>query len=334
MSDQPPLLIQHLLGMYAMDTLAIGRASGALAALAAGPGTTADISSRAGLEERNTDIWLRAMAAAGHATHHDGTFTLNPETDALLGPDFPIDLGAVLDFVHAALAKPLQLATGAMRTGAGVESRHFAELAAAVGSANSRVYRAALVEEWIDAAPGLGDRLAAGGRIADLACGNGDAAAVMAEAYPAAHVFGFDPGAPAGAHADVPNLEIVRDVAARLPADGSFDLVTCLDSFHHLGDVGGVARQVREALGEGGVFLIAETALTGDVDTDNADPFSLIAHTSALMYCMQENIAAGGDGSTPSIGLGWVQDALASAGFSSVDTLDSDTGYRIFLATR
>lgn len=334
MSDQQPLLIRHLLGMYAMDTLAMGRASGALDVLATSPTTVADLASRAGLDERNADLWLRAMAAAGHASHDDGTFTLNPETQMLLGPAFPIDLGAVLDFVHAGFAEPLQLATEAMRTGQGVASPHFAALAASVGSANSRVYRACLVDEWISAAPGLADRLAAGGRIADVACGNGDAAAAMAAAFPAAQVYGFDPGAPEGAHADVANLEIVRDVAAELPADGSFDLITCLDSFHHLGAVGGVARQVHDALGDGGVFLIAETALSGDIDTDNADPFSLIAHTSALMYCMQENIASGGDGSMPSIGLGWVTDALAGAGFSSVETLDSETGYRVFLATR
>ncbi|HET6167295.1 MAG TPA: class I SAM-dependent methyltransferase [Marmoricola sp.] len=334
MSDQPPLLIRHLLGMYAMDTLAMGRVSGALDALAQSPGTVADVAARARLDERNTDLWLRAMAAAGHATHDRGTFTLNPETASLLGPAFPIDLGAVLDFVHAAFAEPLQLATDAMRTGEGVASSHFAELAASVGSANSRVYGAALVDEWVAAVPGLADRLAAGGRIADVACGNGDAAAVMAGAFPASHVFGFDPGAPEGAHAGLANLEIVRDVAAVLPADGSFDLVTCLDSFHHLGDVGAVARQVHDALGDGGVFLIAETALSGDIDADNADPFSLIAHASALMYCMQENIASGGDGATPSVGLGWVTDALTSAGFSSVETLDSETGYRVFLATR
>jgi SAM-dependent methyltransferase len=156
----------------------------------------------------------------------------------------------------------------------------------------------------------------------------------MAAAFPRAHVVGYDPGAPEGAHADVPNLTLVRDVSRGLPTDGSFDLVTCLDSFHHLGKVDEVATQVREALGEGGVFLLAEGALSGDVDVDNADPFSLITHGAGLMYCLQENLANGGDGQTPSVGLDWVDAALAAAEFSSVDHHDSETGYRIFLATR
>jgi hypothetical protein len=334
MSDQLPLLIRHLLGMYAMDTLAMGRASGALAALAEAPGTPAQVAERSGLDARNVGLWLRAMAAAGHARHDDGVFALDDETAMLLGPAFPIDLGAVLDFVHAAFAEPLREATAAMRTGSGVPPERYADLGKAAGGVNSRLYEAALVGEWIAAGPGLSDRLGAGGRIADLACGTGDAAAAMARAFPDSRVFGFDPGAPAGAHADVPNLEFVREKADTLPPDGSFDLITCLDAFHHLGDVRAVAREAREALADGGVLLVAETAMSGDVDTDNADPFSLIAHAAGLMYCLQENLANGGDGSTPSVGLGWVDEALTAAGFSSVTTHESETGYRIFLAVR
>src|SRR4051794_29144512 len=103
-----------------METLAMGRASGALAALAEMPGSAADIADRAGLDERNTGLWLRAMSAAGHARHDSGTFSLNEETMALLGPAFPVDLGAVLDFVAAASAEPLHAAMRAMRTGSGV----------------------------------------------------------------------------------------------------------------------------------------------------------------------------------------------------------------------
>lgn len=334
MTDELPLLIRHLLGFYAIDTLAMGRASGALGVLAESPGTSDQIAARAGLDGSNADVWLRAMVAAGHARHEDGTFSLDPETAMVLGPDFPIDFGAVLDFAHASFGEPLRAAVHAMRTGAGVPPEQYAELGAAAGGVNSRLYRAALVDEWIAAAPGLRDRLATGGRIADLACGNGDAAATMAAAFTRAEVQGYDPGTPEGAHADVPNLTFFRGTTEGLPTDGSFDLVTCLDAFHHLGDVAAVAAQVHEALGEGGVFLVAESALSGDVDADSADPFSLIAHAAGLMYCLQENLANGGDGSTPSVGLRWVEDALSAAGFASVTQHDSETGYRVFLAVR
>jgi SAM-dependent methyltransferase len=334
MTDDLPLLIRHLLGFYAIDTLAMGRASGALRALAEAPGTAEQVAESAGLDPRNVSLWLRAMAAAGHARHDHGVFSLDEETATVLGPAFPIDLGAVLDFVHAMSADPVRMATAAMRTGAGVPSDAYAEMGRAAGGVNTRLYGMALVDEWISAAPGLRDRLEAGGRIADLACGNGDAAATMAAAFPRSEVRCYDPGAPEGVHLDVANLEIVREIAEGLPADGGFDLVTCLDAFHHLGDVRTVSRQVHDALREGGVFMIAESGLSGDPDVDGADPISLIAHACGLMYCMQENLANGGDGSTPSIGLGWVEDALADAGFASVTHVDSETGFRVFLAVR
>jgi SAM-dependent methyltransferase len=333
-TDQLPLLIRHLLGFYAIDMLAMGRTSGALAALADGPGTVDDIAARAGLDHRNAGLWLRAMSAAGHAHHDDGVFSLTDESATLLGPDFPIDLGAVLDFVHASFAEPLRAAVRAMHTGAGVPPSAYADLGAAAGGVNTRLYGAVLVDEWIGSAPGLRERLEAGGRIADIACGNADAAALMAAAFPRASVHGYDPGTPEGAHADAPNLSIVRETTDALPTGAAFDLVTCLDAFHHLGDVASVSRQVHDALREDGVFLVAETAMSGDVEVDNADPFSLIAHAAGLMYCMQENLANGGDGSTPSLGLGWVEDALTAAGFRSVTQHDSETGYRIFLAVR
>lgn len=334
MSDQQPLLIQHLLGMYAMNAMAVGRASGALEVLLDAPGTATEIAAKAQLEERNVAQWLRAMTAAGHAIHDDGTFSINPETAMIFAPEFPADARVVLDFVHASFGKPFQVATEAMRTGAGVPPEVYSDLSRAAGGVNTPAYRMALVQEWIAAAPEVRSRLEAGGRVADLACGNADAAAIIATAFPLSHVVGYDPSTAQGVHADVANLEIVREVADGLPADGDFDLITCLDALHHLGDVAAACRQAYAALKRGGVFLVAETAMTGDLEVDNADPFALVAHTAGLLYCLQENLANGGDGSTPSVGLAWVEDALAAAGFAEVTQLDSETGYRIFLATR
>lgn len=332
MTEELPRLIRHLLGFYAIETLAMGRASGALAALGESAGTLEDLARRSGLDEHNLDLWLRAMTTAGHAQHEDGVFSMTEETRMLLSPEFPVDMGSVLDFVHAALAEPLRRATAAMATGAGVPAEAYAELGAASGAINTRIYQMALVDEWIAAAPGLPERLASGGRIADLACGNGDAAALMAATYPSAEVVGLDPGAPEGAHAGVANLQIVRSRAAEL--ERGYDLVTCLDAFHHLGESRATARRVHDSLREGGVFLVAETALSGDVDADSADPLALIAQAAGLMYCLQENLANGGEGSTPAIGLAWVDEALSGAGFESITHLDSETGYRVFLAMR
>ncbi len=333
MSDQLPLVLRHLLGRYGIDTLALGRRSGALAVLFEEPGTAADIARRAGLDETNTAQWLRAMAAAEYVDHDAGVFSLTDETAMVLGPWFPIDFGAVLDFAHAAMADPLQRVAEAMREGGGIPSADFAAIGAAAGGVNSRLYRTALVDQWVGAVPGLADRLGRGARIADLACGNGDAAAMLAEAFPSATVTGYDPGVPA--HHDGPaNLSLVARGVDQVAADGPFELITCLDALHHVGDAESVVREVFGALSPGGVLLVAETKMTGDLDVDNADPTALIAHAAGLIYCLQENLANGGTGTIPSAGLGWVDAALVAAGFGTVDHLDSDTGYRVFIATR
>jgi hypothetical protein len=271
------------------------------------------------------------MAAAGHAHHDDGVFTINPQTAAVLAGGAPVDVVGLLDFVLALSAEAVRRLPDAMRIGRGIPGTMFAEIGAAAGGINGPAYASSLVDVWIGHDPALVARLQAGGAIADLACGSGDAAALMAHAFPRSAVVGIDPGAPH--RTDPPNLRLIADTSGGLVAHGEFALVTCLDSLHHLGDPAAAARDVRAALADDGVFLIAEGAMTGDLDRDNADPYALLTHASGLLYCMQENLAAGGTGETSSTGLGWVTSALADAGFGAVTAFDdSETGFRVFLA--
>ncbi|MFD6701263.1 MULTISPECIES: class I SAM-dependent methyltransferase [unclassified Microbacterium] len=333
MPDSAPLLLQHLDGMYAIQALAVGERSGALAALLDGPGDAAGIAERAGLDERNVAQWLRCMHAAGYARHDAGVFRIDPETATTFGDGFAIDARGILDFVYAISGDLVRRIPEAMRAGAGVAPAAFTGLGAAASRINSRLYRAALVDEWIASDPALRARLETGAAVADIACGDGDAAAQLARAFPRSRVIGVDPDA--APRSDVANLELYAETAEHLGAHGSFALITCLDALHHLGDPVAAVRQAADALDEDGVLLIAETSMTGDIDRDAAaDPFALFTHTAGLFYCMQDSLAGGGDGATPSLGLGWVDDALAAAGLGHVDVLESETGFRVFLARR
>jgi len=331
MPDSTPLLMQHLNGMFAMQVLAVGDRSGALAALLERPGDAADIAARAGLDVRNVAQWLRCMHAAGYAQHEADVFRIDPESASVFDEGYPIDARGILDFAFANAGVGVRRIPDAMRSGAGVEPEAFAELGAAASRINSRLYAAALVDEWIARDPALVARLRAGADVADIACGDGDAAARLARAFPRSRVIGLDPGS--RPRTDVPNLVLLAETAEHLAAHGSFALVTCLDALHHLGDPVEAVRQTAAALDEDGVLLIAETSMTGDIDRDlAADPSALVTHAAGLLYCMQDNLAAGGDGATPSLGLDWVDAALGSAGLDRVDAFGSDTGFRVFLA--
>lgn len=145
--------------------------------------------------------------------------------------------------------------------------------------------------------------------------------------------FDLDPGV--AGREELPSNVMLRAADARaLPDCGEFDLVVCLDSLHHLGEPGAVLQQVHKILRHGGRFLVAESSFTGDLTVDSANPFALIAYSASLLYCLQENLVAGGAGNTPSDGPAWITEALAANGFSEVSVRASETGYDIITAIR
>lgn len=330
----PPKFLTDLFGWYAMTMLSLGARTGLLAALEQGPGTADDIAARAALDKRNCLEWLRALTAAGHVTQADGVFGLSEETAMVLGPGFPVDAHAIIEFVDRTpdVVEPV---AHAMQTGAGVEPYVYqAAYGQAVADINTPTYAAALVPEWIAGVRGLPETLAAGGRAADLACGNGDAAALIAAAYPKAHVVGYDLNADVITEGTMPpNVELRAADARALPVGEPFDLVICLDSLHHFGDPAAVVGQIHAVLKPGGAVMIAESAMTGDLTADSANPFATIVYSAGLLYCLQENLAAGGVGLSGGDGPSWVTDALAGAGFADVTVTASHTGYNIITGT-
>ena len=328
--DETPTLLRDLFGWYSLVLLGLGMRAGLLDALLAGPGTAAEVAERAGVDDRNAYEWLRGMTAAGHAVHDDGRFSVSPGTASQLGPEFPADMRAVLDITLEAPAL-FGRVIEAITTGTGVPPDAFAALAAAGGRINTPTYAGALVPEWIELT-GVSERLRAGGSVADLAAGNGDAAALVATAFPASRVVAYDI-IPTTRVQSPANLTMRAADVRELPDDGPFDLVYCLDALHHLGDPVPVLLQARKVLAHDGVLMIAESGMTGDLDQDVADPFAVVAYGAGLLYCLQESLASGGGGRSGGDGSEWVVDALAEAGFGSVAVSPSPTGYAIITAS-
>lgn len=330
-----PRFVADLRGWYSITMLVLGAQTGLLDAVLQQSGTCEDVSLRAGVDPRNGLEWLRALTAAGHVLSSEGVFSISPETAMVAGAGFPVDMRAVLDFV-AATPPVLHAVGGAMRTGRGVDPATFHQnYNHAVGRVNTPTYADALVSDWINSVPGLSSTLTAGGHVADLACGNGDAAAVLGTAFPAATVVGFDLDPNVADRDDLPSNVTLRTADARALPDGAeFDLVLCLDSLHHLGEPHAIAAQVHKILRPGGLFLIAESCFTGDLAIDSANPFALIGYAAGLLYCLQENLAAGGSGNTAGDGTTWITDALSGSGFAEPTVRASETGYNIITAIR
>ena len=151
------------------------------------------------------------------------------------------------------------------RTGTGLAwGDHHAELFEATERSFRPGYRAHLVQEWIPALDGVHEKLAAGGRVADVGCGHGASTVLLAEAYPNATVVGYDYHAPsieaarkAAAHAGVAD-RVRFEVADATAITGPYDLIAFFAAWHDTADPVGVARAARRALADGGAVLLVE----------------------------------------------------------------------------
>jgi 2-polyprenyl-3-methyl-5-hydroxy-6-metoxy-1,4-benzoquinol methylase len=224
----------------------IGDVLGLYEAMAgAGPLTAAELADRTGTHERYIREWLANQAAGGYLTYDTdrGTFELPAEHAAVLAePDSPAYAAGLITTIAAASASADRVAA-AFRSGAGVSwHEHDPRVLDGIARINAPMYRHELVSEWIPALDGVGERLAAGARVADVGCGHGTSTIAMAHAYPASRFVGFDSHAESIAAASTAAAQagigdrVAFEVAA---ADGfrgdGYDLVCFFDCLHDMG---------------------------------------------------------------------------------------------------
>lgn len=329
-------LVGRLLGdlgaVFSLPLVRVGDTLGLYASLAdTGPVTPDELARRTGTNARLVREWLSAHAASGYLDYDpaSGRFAMSPEQAMVFArPDSPAYMLGAFEIAAANTADAPKVARAFRDLGGRGAGYHARCSCLFTGMARffQPNYAANLLTSWLPALNGVVEKLARGASVADIGCGHGTSAIPLAEAFPAARVVGFDYHAAsiacardAAARAGVTaNLAFEVAGAAEFPGQG-YDLITCFDALHDMGDPVGVARHVRAALAADGTFMLVEPFARDRLE-DNVNPVGRLYYSASAMVCTPVALDQRVDG--PALGAqagpARLEAVLREAGFTRV----------------
>jgi SAM-dependent methyltransferase len=294
-------LVGDLGAAMAGASVLLGDRLGLYKAMARGePVTSAELAKKTKLHERYVREWLSAQAASGYVDYdaEKDEFSLSPEQAmAFAEENSPIFFAGAFDIVQATYLDEPKVEE-AFRTGKGVGWHDHSKC---LFSGTERFFRpgynANLVSSWIPALDGVEAKLKAGAKVADVGCGHGASAILMAKAYPKSEFFGFDYHAPSLERAkDLAKEAGVSDrvtfakaTAKDFPAK-DYDLVAFFDCLHDMGDPVGAGKHVRESLAKDGVWMIVEP-FAHDELKDNLNPVGRVYYSASTFICTPASLS-------------------------------------------
>jgi 2-polyprenyl-3-methyl-5-hydroxy-6-metoxy-1,4-benzoquinol methylase len=299
--------------------------------------TVAEVADETGVDARYAREWLEQQAAAGFLEvdadlpAHERRFALSEaHAEVLTDPDSPYAMAAMCRSI-AALGGALPLLVEAYPSGDGVAWDGFGnDMIEAQGDFNRPWLRASLGTEYLPSIPDVHERLSAGGRVADVACGVGWAAIAIAHAYPDVRVDGYDLDESSirlatenakGAGVDDRVTFTAGDAAATTAGDGRYDLAIVVEAIHDMSRPVEVLSSIRSILAPGAALIVADER-TEDRFQAPASETERLFYGYSILTCLPSGLV-----DTPSAGTGTVmrretfERYADEAGFGSVAEL-------------
>jgi SAM-dependent methyltransferase len=328
-----------------MVLISVGHRTGLFDAMAQmEPAESAEIATRAGLNERYVREWLGGMVVSGVVEYDAGraTYHLPAEHAAALTRAAGTSNMAVMANYLPVMASVEDEVVEAFRSGGGVPYSAFRRFHEVMAEDSGAVVDESLVGTTLPLVPGLIERLQAGIEVADVGCGAGHAVNTMAAAFPRSRFVGYDissegiaRGREEARAAGLHNTSFeVRDIAA-LGERGRFGLVTAFDVIHDQARPDAALRAVADALAPDGVFLMGESAASSRLEENVGHPFGPALYMFSVMHCMSVSLAQGGVG----LGTVWGEqkavEMLGEAGFGAVRVERvEDDDFNMYLVAR
>jgi 2-polyprenyl-3-methyl-5-hydroxy-6-metoxy-1,4-benzoquinol methylase len=325
--------------VYLGDRLGLYRALGEH-----GPLTPGDLAARAGMNPRYAREWLEQQAATGIVEVDDPSvgeeerrFALPAaHAEALIDPESPFAMAAICRSL-AALGGTLPLLVEAYRTGEGL-SVESADAVEAQGDFNRPWLVGSFATEYLPGVPDVHERLTAGARVADIACGVGWAAISIARAYPNTTVDGFD--------LDEASIALARTNAAAAGVDdrvtfetrdaadpalaGQYDLAVIVEALHDMSRPVEVLATIRRMLAPGGTLIVADER-AADTFYAPADPIERMLYGYSVLSCLPGSMLEKPSAETGTVmRRSTLERYAAEAGFGGVSVLSIEHDFLRF----
>ncbi len=295
-------MIGHMTGSMLCFAIGLGDDLGIYRAMAgAGPLAADAIAAKVKCNARLVREWLDGQAAGGLLDYDakKDTYELGPEATMALADDTsPVFVARAMK-AFASLYMDTDKLVGAFRGNGRLGwGEHHPCLFAGTEWFFRTGYRAHLTTEWIPALEGVESKLRDGAKVADVGCGHGASAVVMAGAYPKSRIFGFDLHAPSVETSRKRAIEAgVAErtefaVAGATAYQGQYDLICFFDCLHDMGDPVGAAKHARTHLAAGGTVLLVEPfALDGRSNNIGTNPMASMFYVASSCICTPNSLS-------------------------------------------
>jgi 2-polyprenyl-3-methyl-5-hydroxy-6-metoxy-1,4-benzoquinol methylase len=280
----------------------IGDELGLYTALAGRRLSAEELAQKTGTNARYIREWLANQAAGGYVEYDETSdmYYLDEEQALCLADqNGPVDLPGAYQIVQD-LFYVREGAVKNFRSGDGMEwGEHHRSLFSGIQRFFRAGYNANLVSSWLPALDGAIEKLAAGGRAADVGCGHGASSILMAQAFPNSQFVGIDYHGP--------SIETARERAAKAGVDNAsfeladatsyrgddYDLIAFFDCLHDMADPSGAARHARQALKPDGHCLLVEP-FASDSIAENLNPVGRLYYGASSLICVPVSLARHG----------------------------------------
>ena len=197
-----------------------------------------------------------------------------------------------------------------------------------------------LVPVVIPALEGVRDALEKGTRVADIGCGAGGAAILLAQTFPSSTVEGYDISRHAlerartrKAESGVANVDFHDPREVPVGQDGSYGLVCTFDCIHDMTHPLEMMRTIRRALSDDGTWLLVDIKAHDTLEQNvTRNPMAPLLYGISVLSCMSSAMSAPDGAGLGTLGLpeSRAREMALAAGFTRFRRLDVDHSVNAF----